>query len=407
MNDRIKNILIGLFVTGAIAIMIIMVLFLKPVVGDGKQLLNVRFANIAGLSVGTRVTFAGKPVGEVVQIKEVQGARDEPDAEGKIYLYQLTLKVDSKTKVYSCDEFAIRTSGLMGEKSVAILPKPTAKDRPAHLITTEVSFANSTDAFENTFNQVSRAAGRLESTIHHLDTWFQDNHLYVTNALKSFDGAMGGIEGLLSLVDQEKLVPAVKESVDLLNENMQLVKTGLDDDKLLHKVASLADGLDQATTFFNTDGAQTLRNLNQITKDVASGSGTVGRLFVGDDLYLRLASLMSKGETVMNDINHYGILFQYNKQWQKGRTKKASLLKALDTPQEFRNYFEGEVDTMTTSVGRLSELLDRAGTEDRTRILQSDAFKRNFASLMRQVQGLTDSLKLYNEGLVAQSEPLD
>jgi phospholipid/cholesterol/gamma-HCH transport system substrate-binding protein len=185
------------------------------------------------------------------------------------------------------------------------------------------------------------------------------------------------------------------------------VRTSLQDDQLLYKIGSLTDNLDQAVNVFNTDGAQTLRNVNQISRDIASGSGTLGRFIVSDDFYLRLTSLMNKGETIMNDMNHYGLLFQYNKQWQRSRTRKANLLKALDTPQEFRNYFEGEVDSMTTSLGRLSELLDRASADDRSRIVQSEAFKKDFASLMRQVQGLTDSLRLYNEQIVAQSETVD
>lgn len=407
MSDRIKNILIGLFVVGAIAIMVSLVLFLKPTVGDGKKILSVRFTNISGISVGTRVNFAGKPIGEVIHIRELPKARDTADDHGRIYMYELTLKVDSSVDVYSSDEIAIKTTGLMGEKSIAILPKASLKDVPAHIITTQVVYANSTDALENTFNQVSKAANRLEVAVGRLDTWFDQNQAYVTNALRSFDGAMGQVEGILGLIDAEKLVPAVRESVGLINSNMQLVQTSLEDDQLLHKFASLADNLDQATNAFNHDGAQALRNLNQISRDIASGSGTVGRLISGDDLYLRVASLMNKGETMMNDINHYGILFQYNKQWQKGRTRKATFLKALDSPQEFRNYFEGEVDSMTTSLGRLSELMDRAGSEQRTRIVQSEAFKRDFATLMRQVQGLTDSLKLYNEGLIAQSEMSD
>lgn len=404
MTDRMKNILIGLFVTGAITIMIALVLFLKPTVGDGKKELHVRFTNIAGISVGTRVTFAGKPVGEVIHVEELPQAREMADEQGRIYMYELTLKVDSSTNVYSSDEIAIKTNGLMGEKSVAILPKISSKEKPAYLVTDQIVYANSIDALENTFNQVSRVAVRLEGAVGRLDDWFDNNQAYITSALRSFDGAMGQVDGLLGMVDKEKLVPAIRSSVDLLSENMQLIKAGLDDDQLLHKVASLADNLDHATNAFNTDGAETLRNLNQISRDVASGTGTVGRLIVGDDFYLRMASLMNKGETLMNDVNHYGLLFQYNKQWQKGRTKKANLMKALDTPQEFRNYFEGEVDMMTTSLGRLSELMERAGTEERSRIVQSDAFKRNFATLMRQVQGLTDSLKLYNEGLIAQTE---
>lgn len=407
MTDQRKNILIGLFVTGALSIMIALVLFLKPTVGDGRKIVNVRFTNIAGISAGTRVTFAGRPIGEVIHIKEIAKAREHADEQGRIYLYQLTLKIDSGIEVYSSDEVAIKTTGLMGEKSIAILPKAPPLDKPAHLITDEVLFANSTDTLEHTFHQVAKTAHQLEGAVHRIDKWFDENQLYVTNALRSFDGAMSQVEGLLGLIDAEKLVPSVRETVGLLNQNLHFVRSSLDDDRLLHKCASLAENLDQAANAFNTYGTSALSNLNQITRDVASGSGTVGRLIAGDDFYLRLASLMNKGETLMNDVNHYGILFQYNKQWQKGRTRKANLLKALDTPQEFRNYFEGEVDSMTTSVGRLSELMERAGTEDRSQIIQSEAFKRNFAALLRQVQGLTDSLKLYNEGLIAESDGID
>jgi len=407
MTDRMKNILIGLFVTGAVAIMIGLVLFLKPTVGDGKKGLNVRFSNISGVSVGTRVTFAGRPIGEVTHIQELPKARECADELGRVYLYQLTLKVDSSVDVYSTDEVAIKTTGLMGEKSIAILPRALPKDKPAILITNQIVFANSTDPLENTFNQVSKVANRLDVAVGRLDKWFDENNAYVTNALKSFDGAMGQIDGFLSMIDTEKLVPAVRESVGLITDNMHLVRSSLDDDQLLHKVARLAENLDQTASVFNNDGAQTLFNLNQITRDVASGSGTVGRLIAGDDFYLRMASLMSKGEALMNDVNHYGLLFQYNKQWQKSRTRKANLVKALDTPQEFRNYFEGEVDSMTTSLGRLTELMERAGTDDRARIAQSEAFKFNFANLMRQVQGLTDSLKLYNEGLLVQSDEVE
>src|SRR5690606_36382408 len=106
-------------------------------------------------------------------------------------------------------------------------------------------------------------------------------------------------------------------------------------------------------------------------------------------------SLLSKADTLMNDVNHYGILFQYDKHWQRGRTKKANFLKALDTPKEFRNYFEGEVDAVTTSLGRLTELLERAeGLGEKKNIIENENFKKQFATLLRSAQSLTDTIKL-------------
>ena len=296
----------------------------------------------------------------------------------------------------------------MGERSVAILPKAPIPGRQAELVTNQTLFANSIDPLENAFTQVTRVANRMEQMITHFDDWFAINQQPLSEAVRSFGGAMGGVQTVLGTVDAEKLVPAIRESVDLLSKNLEFIRTSLDDDQLLQRIGSLANNLDKAADSFNSDGTQTLRNLNQISKDIVSGSGTVGRMIAGDDFYLRLTSLLTKGETLMNDINHYGFLFQYDKSWQRSRTKKANFLKALNTPQEFRTYFEGEIDTMTTSLGRLTELIGRAeDPEARNQILQSDAFKRDFAVLMRQVQGLSDSIKLYNEGLIAQTEMME
>lgn len=392
MSDRVKNLIIGIFVTGAITVLIAMILFFKPSVGDGKQTITVRFANITGISVGTRVTYAGKPVGEVTHIKELPNARENPDETGRIFLYELTLKVDSSAAVYNTDEIAVKTTGLMGEKSVAILPKAGPK---AERVTHQVIYANSVDALENTFSQLSKVANRIESTVGHIDQWFLSNEKSITHLLTSAGGTFAHLE---------EAIPTFHETSHLCNDNLKFIRSSLDDDKLLHKIAMLAEKLQTTADTFNTDGANTLRNVNQITRNIASGNGTVGRLLAADDMYLRMTSLMNKCETLMNDINHYGILFQYNKSWQKGRTRKANFVKALDTPQEFRNYFEGEIDTMTTSVGRLVEVMNRANGPDRDQIIESPAFKRDFANLLRQVQGLTDSLKLYNESLITQKE---
>lgn len=407
MTDHLKNVLIGLFVVAGMTIMVAMILFLEPTIGDGKKTFEVRFANIAGLSMGTRVTFAGKPVGEVVQIKEIKTARDEPsDETGRVYLYQLTLKVDSSVDVYTTDEIAIRTTGLMGEKSIAILPKITAKGKMGTLVSSDqVLYANSVDPLENTFNQISKVANRLDGTLHQFDTWFKDNQGHLSQAVQSFDGAMARVDTVLNTVDKEKLVPAVRESVAVLTQNLELVRTSLEEDHLLPRIASLTSHLDQAVDSFNNDGAQALRHIHQISRDLATGTGTLGRFIAADDFYLRLTSLLSKGETLMNDINHYGLLFQYDKGWQRSRTKKANLLKALDTPQEFRSYFEGEIDTITTSLGRLTELVDKAGgSKEREKVVQSEVFKKDFAELLRRAQSLSDSIKLYNQELVGKSE---
>ena len=54
-------------------------------------------------------------------------------------------------------------------------------------------------------------------------------------------------------------------------------------------------------------------SVDQIAKDIASGKGTLGRLIKGDDLYFHVNAILGKIDILMNDINHYGILFHLSK----------------------------------------------------------------------------------------------
>ncbi|MBI5272840.1 MAG: MCE family protein [Chlamydiia bacterium] len=403
MTDKMKNILIGLFIVTAVTIVVAMILFLEPKVGDGKKTLYVRFTNIAGLTAGTRVTFAGKPVGEVIHIREIKDARSTPDEMGRIYFYELVLKTDSNVTVYDTDEIAVRSTGLMGEKSVAILPKAAQK---ARLITDEVIYANSIDPLENTFHQITKVANRIEGTVVQLDSWFRENSAPLSASIQLFNTTLSQIDRSLAAIESEKIIPTLRTSADLLNENLSLIHSSLSDEELLHKVSALAEQCNTAVRTFNKIGIPLLHNLNQITHDISSGSGTLGKFITQDDFYLHLSSLFSKANTLMNDINHYGVLFQYDKHWQRSRTKRANLLKALDSPKEFRTYFDGEIDAVTTSLGRLAELLERAeNSTEKERIAESQYFKKQFADLLRNSQSLTNSIKLYNEGLIEESKP--
>ena len=406
MTDRSKNILIGAFTLAAFVIGVSLLLFLKPQFGDGKKTLKVRFANISGINRGTRVTYAGRPIGEVIHIEEIPNARLEAvDNTGRVYFYQLLLRIDSKISVYTSDEVAICTTGLMGEKSVAILPKAPAIEKALQPITDQIIYANSADPIESTFSQIGRVAAKTERTLDRFDEWFKTNGPDLSMAAQGLGKATQSLNASLTSINEEKLIPSLKEALDVAADDMKMLRTACNDDQLLTRLASMIAELKDALIIFNTDGAQTIANLNHITHDMATGSGTLGRLISGDDFYLRLNSIMSKSETVMNDINHYGLLFQYNKQWQRNRTKRANLMNSLNSPKEFKEFFEEEIDSISTSLGRISEMLDRADQDqERDKIISNDGFKRDFAILLRQTKALNDSLHLFNQDLMTKTE---
>jgi phospholipid/cholesterol/gamma-HCH transport system substrate-binding protein len=292
----------------------------------------------------------------------------------------------------------MRSTGLMGERSVAILPKAAPPGQVAKKIEHEVMTANSVDPLDNTFLQISKVATRIDRTVGIFETWFEQNESALSSTIQSADQLMTHASAVCAQVEEHNVVASLKETSMLLSDNLRSIKESLENDRLLQKIASLTSRAEQTVELLNTEGAETLSHLRQTTRDLAGGVGTLGRLIVSDDFYLRVNSLFSKAETLMNDVNHYGLLFQYDKHWQRARTRKANLLKALDTPREFRDYFEGEVDSITTSLGRLGELMDKASLEQ-DRLSQDETFKKQFSNLMRQVQSLSDNIQLYNANL--------
>src|SRR3990172_11470882 len=76
MGEQTKNMLIGVFIIAACTLIVGLIMFLRPSVGDAKQTLYVRFSNINKVNIGTRVLFAGKAVGQVTKIDPIYHARE-------------------------------------------------------------------------------------------------------------------------------------------------------------------------------------------------------------------------------------------------------------------------------------------------------------------------------------------
>lgn len=395
MSDRLKTVLIGIFVVLAITVSIYIILFMEPKIGDGKKILRVRFSNISGITIGTRVTLAGKAVGEVSSITTIKDARKAPTDElGRVYFYQLTLKVDSSVKVFNTDEINIATTGLLGEKSIAIVPKAAKKGVIPKDITNQIIYADSIEPLENMMHQISSLTERLEGAVDNFDLWFVENQEELTESVKSFAATLKEMNILIDSANKQELICSIKKAIDEFTKNMHLIKNALQEaqnKQMVAKMNVILENIAEASYYINNDGSDILVNINKITKDLADGKGTLGKMIKNDDFYLRMVAILSKVDTLMNDINHYGLLFQYDKHWQRIRTKRANILKSIDTPKEFKRYFENEVDTINTAMERISIL---AKEKD---IYSSKKFQKSFKELLIDVEHLLDSLKLYNE----------
>ncbi len=394
MGEQTKSVLIGIFVIAACTLVVSLILFLKPKVGDGKQVVYVRFSDINRINVGTRVLFAGKPVGEVVAIYPITDARQKPSVDllGRIYYYQLVLKVDSHIKIYDTDKISIQTSGLLGERSIAIIPQKPPKGVIPKLISDQPIYAESTDPIENAFVELSDLANDMQVTVREINQWIQKNGDDLGNAVRSFGGAMDEVQTMVHTVNEECVIDEVKKGIINFSNAMDGINTAVCTLNNNHTFDNAGD------IMVNIKSASA--SVDEITNTIASGKGTIGRLVNSDDLYLSMNAIMSKANTLMNDINHYGILFHLNKSWQRQRLQRITALNALDTPGGFKNYFENEVDDINTAMSRLSMLISKAETEpEKDKILGDPKFLSDFAELLRQSEELSNNLRLYNEQL--------
>lgn len=395
MGEQTKNMLLGVFVIAASVVIIWLVMFLKPSVGDGKETLYVRFATINQINVGTRVLFAGRPVGEVVAIQEIQDARKKPIADviGEIYYYQLVLKVDSSVHVYDTDEVIVQTTGLLGEKSIAIIPKIPPKGVIPKLITKQPIYAKSVDPIEHAFNQLSDLSDEMKNTFRQVSCWIQDNGEDMGNTIRSFGETMDEVRTTVHALNEQNLAPDIKTAIATFTKTFKDVQSSIHELK------------DEG---FFTNAGLTMKNMKTVSKnavtitdDLAQGKGTLGKLIKNDDLYLHVSSILSKVDTLMNDVNHYGFLFHLNKSWQRQRAQRITILNALDTPENFKSYFEMEVSQINTAMSRLSMLIDKAEiSPEKEEIFNDERFHKDFRELLRLADELSGNLKLYNQQLM-------
>ncbi|MBM3191459.1 MAG: MCE family protein [Chlamydiae bacterium] len=394
MLNQTKNILIGFFIVVACGLVISMILFIEPSIGDNKQTLYLRFSNVNGISLGTRVTLAGKPIGEVVAISTIPNPRNQPTDElGQIYYYQLTIHIDSHVKIYTCDEISIQTTGLLGERSIVFIPKLPPKGIQPKLATVHTPlYANSIDPIESAFHQLSGLAEKVEDAVDAIVAWVDQNGPALGSAVRSFDRAMKEVGDTMASVNQKHLIDDVQQAVHSFTQTSDSIHTvidNLDENGFFNNLNITVDRIKNASG-----------SLEDILFKIDNGQGSLGKFVTKDDLYLELMSIFAKVDTTMNDVNHYGILFNLNKEWQRSRQKRANLLNALKTPQEFKNYFQNEVDLISTSMGRLSVLIEKAEqTPEKQQVLRSPAFRKDFAELLRRVNILLDQITLYNEQL--------
>lgn len=261
MSDTKKNIAIGFVVSVALFLVIWALLFLHPSFGDQGFVFHARFQNVEKVGKSTRVTYAGRPVGEVKKITPVKRSFDPTK---DLYSYDVTIAIDSHVVLYPEDEITLSTSGLMGERYVAILPRKVTKDA-APLKQNGIMYADEPPSMVD----IMQDFAKLTRTTSEISEQFA----------------------------KKKTLEAIVRTIDNLDQITQAINHP---DKLNQTI----DSIHNAAT-----------GLAQLTNKLTDGSGSLGQLIENDDIYLRI-------DRLLRDMNQYGLLFHLNKQWQREKLQE-------------------------------------------------------------------------------------
>ncbi len=323
MSESKKNCAIGLTVCASLGLVAWLLLFLHPSFGDSGFTFHVRFADIEKVVPNSRVTFAGRPVGHVVAITPIDRAsaqsKNPHQPDGPIYCYDLTVAVDSQTTLYSSDEVTLSTSGLMGERYVAITPQraPDAE----RLKMNQVVYANEPVSMANTFSQISELAKNTDKTVTTLNQFLQQEFVDTARAITQ---ASNTFSHLMNTVQDTKLIESAKKSSDTLNEMLTAT--------------------------------------HSLLQSVSDGQGSLGQLLTSDAFYFQSLAVMKKVDTLMNDINSYGLLFHNNRSWQRVQKDRSEKLYRLQNPDVRSLFLQKELQKMAATLESLQAATQAAPT---------------------------------------------
>ncbi len=266
--------------------------------GGGTRTVTAIFDSVAGLDAKSAVRVAGVRVGKVDKIR----LRDDGRAE-------VTIEIDGEVQLRRNATASVANLGLLGEKYVEL--DPGSPKLPA-LVGDNVTLQGSQPpTFDDITNQVSAISADVKA---------------ITESLRAVVGGPQGqirldqIVGNVNAITEEvrALVAANRSNVDATMVNMRALTADLRVEiprlaASLDRVANQIGGTvgdnrqDVRAAVENLRGLSsdlrvTADHLNDITGQMKSGEGSVGKLLYSDEAHTRLNSALATVEGGVNEL---------------------------------------------------------------------------------------------------------
>ena len=269
---------VGMFVLGALALLVVMSLKLGSLRFDGEEdyMLFAKFDTVAGLTADSSVRVAGVEVGRVKEIK-LEG--------GKAVL---VLGINPNHEIREDYSAMLRTQGLLGEKYLALMPGPDYNARiltDGEEITNTVEFADM-DKLINVLNDVATDIKKVSG---------------------SLSAAVGTEEGAQSMKDIVANLRSITSRLDaLLAENDGRFSDSM---KNIEEVS---------------------RRLNSVMAKIDDGQGTLGKLINDDEAHENINKALEGINDYISTAESFKVYVGFRSEY---------LFEAENFASDFKNYF--------------------------------------------------------------------
>jgi len=385
MNTHRKTTLIGGFVLVSLLLLVSLVKFIEPSSGDGKQIIQVKLTNVSGLSKGTRVSFAGKTVGEIYAIYPIAKLREQSvSSSGDLFSYLLTLNIDSKIKVYTTDTISSQTSGLLGEKSLVITPEPLTKDSRLSTKTT-ILLGSSEDLMDLAKKNITKLTDTAVNTLQSINLVISENQQAIEETVISTNTLFKKLNNIATQIEDSKLIESSNDMLCSIRDMTQSINTVAKDIEKTQLINS-------ATAFVavSTDLASTL---NKTINKVTTGKGTLSRLINDDSLYLQSNALLLRTNSLLDSINTYGFLFNLNKQWQRSKMKVEHSPSSVHSISSGESYISTQVNEIISTLSNIDIALDTMKKIDAMHEINNQKFN-SYEQIDSQLKALYDLMEI-------------
>ncbi|HEV8434690.1 MAG TPA: MlaD family protein [Thermoanaerobaculia bacterium] len=298
---------VGVFMLVILAILGFFVLKIEDInvhrQGRGTRVVTAVFDDVAGLDNKSPVRIAGVRKGKVKDIEVM------PNGKARV-----TMEIDDDVPFHSNATARVTNLGLLGEKYIELNPGTSAAPVvPNTNQETMVQSAPAPASIDDVTTQISSIATDVKAV-----TASMRDVLGGPSGERRLEEIVGNVQAITA--QTRELIAANRANVDAMMANVRVIS-----EQLRTQIPRLADSIDRVATEvggtvgenrkdvhqvvenlrdLSKDLRTTADNLNNITGQVRSGEGTVGKLLYSNEAHDKLTNALTSVESGVNELRN-------------------------------------------------------------------------------------------------------